>query len=156
METCKPCPMACCQSFLMLLGRLALAVIFLLAAIGKFSNPTATQAYMALKGMSFTPFFMYAAAIIELIGALSLIFGYKTRWGATLLWLFLIPTTLIFHNFWAMQDPEKELQMLFFLKNLAIMGGLLYVSACGAGKFALDHLCCKKHDDQSHNEKETI
>jgi len=145
-----------CQSVLMLLGRLALAAIFLLAGIGKFADPVATQAYMALKGINFTPFFMYAAAIIEILAALSLILGYKTRWSAFILFLFLIPTTIIFHNFWALQAPEKEIQMLFFLKNIAIMGGLLYVSACGAGKLALDHLCCKKHEDKNIDDKKIV
>lgn len=156
METCKPCPMASCQSFLMLIGRLALAVIFLMAAIGKFSNPAATQAYMATKGMSFAPFFMYAAAITELIGALSLILGFKTRWGAMLLWLFLIPATVIFHNFWALPAPEKQVQMLFFFKNIAIMGGLLYAAACGAGKISLDYLCCKKGEPKHTADKNTV
>lgn len=139
-----------CSSFLMLLGRLALATIFILAGVGKFMNTEATAAYMTSKGITMVPFFLYAAAVIEILGGLSLILGLKTRWGAIILLLFLIPTTLIFHNFWNVGPLAMEVEMINFLKNLAIFGGLLYVLANGPGAFSLDRLfccSCKGKDD---------
>lgn len=131
------------NSFLMLLGRFALAAIFLLSGINKFMDYDNVAAYMASKELQYVPFLLISAAILEILGALALIIGFKTRWAALLLFLFLIPTTLIFHNFWQLEGTEAFLQRLFFLKNIAIMGGLLFVVANGSGAFAADR-CCKE------------
>jgi len=58
----------------------------------------------------------------------ALLTGFQARWGALALAAFLIPITLIFHNFWAFQGQEQQMQMVHFLKNLAIMGGLFQVA----------------------------
>lgn len=126
------------RSFLMLAGRIAIGAIFVLAGVGKFMDPAHTSAYMASKGMSMIPFFLYAAATLELLGGLALFLGWKARWGAVILALFLIPTTLIFHNFWIAEPAEKILQQIMFLKNLAIFGGLLYIIATGPGRLSID------------------
>lgn len=126
-----------------LLGRLCLSAIFLMAGIGKIMHYDQTAKYMESKGMTMIPFFLVAALLIELIGALSLIIGFKTRWGAALLLLFLIPTTLIFHDFWNVDEASRQMQMINFLKNLGIFGGLLYVLSCGAGRFSVDSCCCR-------------
>jgi putative oxidoreductase len=129
-----------CCSFMMLLGRLCLCTIFILSGIGKFLQPDATSLYMAAKGMPLIPFFLYASAIIEVLGGVLLFFGLKTRWAAFILALYLIPVTAIFHSFWNTIPIESELQLIEFLKNLAIIGGLLYITATGAGKASLDYL----------------
>jgi putative oxidoreductase len=127
-------------SFGMLLGRLCLSAIFIFAAIHSLLNYDQTVQYMASKGMTTIPLLLIVGAIVELIGGLSLIFGYKIRVGAILLLIFLIPTTLIFHDFWNMEGAVKDLQIIMFLKNLAIFGGLLYVLCCGSGGCAFDAL----------------
>ncbi len=140
----------CCGSWgcsmLMLLGRICLSIIFILAGMGKISGPEETAAYMIAKGMSMTHFFLYAAAAVEIIGGLSLLLGFKTRWGSLLLLLFLIPTTFIFHNFWNVGPEASKIEMIGFLKNLAIFGGLLYTLSVGPGKISLDRFCrnCEK------------
>ncbi|MCS7271144.1 MAG: DoxX family protein, partial [Gemmataceae bacterium] len=58
-----------------------------------------------------------------------------------LLIVFLIPATVIFHNFWAFEGQEQQMQMIMFLKNLAILGGLLLVVGFGAGAYSLDNRC---------------
>ena len=93
---------------------------------------------MALRGLFAIPFLLYIAAFMELIGALSLILGYKTKWGAGLLIIFLIPVTLLMHNFWAAPEEAFKLEMIHFMSNLSILGGLLYVVAAGPGKLSLD------------------
>ncbi len=132
-----------CNSLLKLFGRITIAAIFLLAGISKFLNPEATSLYMAAKGMPIIPFFMYSAGIVEILGGLSLLIGFKTRWGALLLALFLIPATMLFHDFWNVGPAEEALQKILFLKNLAIFGGLLYVIAAGAGGLSIDRFCLK-------------
>ena len=127
----------------MLLGRLALAAIFLYGGITKFFTADTTASFMAAEGMTNTTFFLYAAAILEILGATLLIFGWKTRWAALALLLFLIPVTYMFHDFWKIEDPvDRYLQTVNFLKNLGIAGGLLYLLSVGAGKWSVDRCCC--------------
>jgi putative oxidoreductase len=78
------------------------------------------------------------AAATEIICGLAVLIGLKTRAAAWLLFLYLIPTTLIFHNFWASSGAEHQEQMLNFVKNVTIMGGLLILAANGAGGYSLD------------------
>jgi putative oxidoreductase len=135
------------RSFITLIARWGIAAIFILAAIGKLMNYDQTQAYMASKGFTAIPIFLFGAALLELIGGFSLILGYKARFGATLLFLFLIPTTIIFHDFWNLTGAEKDLMQIMFLKNIAIMGGLLYIICDGPGGIAFDAFSRKKHPE---------
>ncbi|RJP24972.1 MAG: DoxX family protein [Candidatus Abyssobacteria bacterium SURF_5] len=121
------------KKFVPLISRILLGHIFLIAGIEKVFNIDGTQAYMASKGMPFTLLFLLAAIAFEAGGGLSLILGYKARWGALALVLFLIPTTLIFHTNFA-----EPMQQAMFMKNLAIMGGLLMIASYGPGKLSLD------------------
>jgi putative oxidoreductase len=126
------------QRFLPLAGRFFLSLIFLLSGLGKIADWQGTAGYMASKGMPLVPFFLLGAIVLEVAGGLSLLLGYKARWGALLLLIFLIPATLIFHNFWALEGQERQLQMIMFLKNLAILGGILLVASWGSGPYSLD------------------
>ena len=80
----------------------------------------------------FTPTLLFAATLMELSGALLLLLGVKEKMGAALLLLVLIPTTILFHQFWFVEPSQKELQQVMFLKNLAIIGGLILVLLQGA------------------------
>jgi putative oxidoreductase len=121
------------MKYLPLFGRLLLATIFLMSGMNKIMDPQGTQQYMAAMGMFWTGFFLIGAIAVEIAGGLSLLLGYWARAGAAALFLFMIPTTLIFHTNFADQN-----QMIHFLKNLGMMGGLLYVVAYGAGALSLD------------------
>jgi putative oxidoreductase len=123
---------------LALAGRVLLSAIFLMAGAAKLANYTGTAEMMTKHGMPAVPFFLVAAALVELVGGLAVLVGYKARFGALALALFLIPTTLIFHNFWGVSGKEAEEQMQHFMKNVAIMGGLLMVAAQGPGEWSLD------------------
>lgn len=124
-----------------LVGRVCLSAIFLLSGINKIGNWDQTAGYMASKGMPLVPLFLAGAIVFEVAGGLSVLLGYKARVGAALLIVFLIPATLIFHNFWALEGQEQQLQMIMFLKNVAILGGLLLVVGFGAGPMSLDSRC---------------
>jgi putative oxidoreductase len=112
-----------------LLGRVLLAAVFLFSAVGKILDPSGTRAMMESFGMPAAGPLLVAAIFVEVAGAILLLTGRAARWGALLLALFLIPTTLIFHTaFW------DRSQLAHFLKNLAIIGGLLQVIAFGGGR----------------------
>jgi putative oxidoreductase len=121
-----------------LVGRILLSVLFLLSGFGKITGWGTTAGYMASKGMPLVPFFLAMAILFELGGGLSVLFGFWARLGALALFVYLIPTTLIFHNFWAYTGMERQMNQINFLKNLAIMGGLLMVVAFGPGPLSVD------------------
>jgi putative oxidoreductase len=124
----------------MLLARVLLALIFLWAGYGKIGNFEGSQALMASRGMFATTPLLLATIVVEIGGGLSLLLGYKARLGALLLFLFLIPATLIFHTALGGSFPPEQvrLQQVMTLKNLAIMGGLLAIAVQAPDGFNLD------------------
>jgi putative oxidoreductase len=129
------------RSRLALAGRIFLAAIFLLSGINKLLDPQGTQQYMAAMGIvSATPLFYAGAVGLEIGGALSLLLGGWTRVWAGALVLFLIPTTMMFHHtsMSFVIDATVHDQQFHLMKNLAILGGLLYICAYGAGRVSLD------------------
>lgn len=120
-----------------LVARVLLAAIFIYGGFGKIGGFEGTVGYIASKGMPFPPLMAVGAIVVELGGGLLLLFGYRARWAALAIFLFLIPTTLIFHGFWAVPAEQMANERNAFLKNAAIMGGMLMVWAFGPGRFAL-------------------
>ncbi|HEY5949875.1 MAG TPA: DoxX family protein [Kofleriaceae bacterium] len=122
-----------------LVGRILIAAIFIVSGIAKLTDPAGASGYMTHVGIGNAGTLVYVAGIAELAGGLSLLFGFLTRIGAMGLILLLAIITLYFHNFWALPEPESKTQMVQFMKNLAIMGGLFMVVAMGPGRFSLDY-----------------
>jgi putative oxidoreductase len=91
--------------------------------------------YVASKGLPVPSVALGVAAAAEILGALTILVGFKARIRVVALFLPLIPTLLLFHNSWALQGMEKMNNQAHLFKNLAIMGGLLIVAANGAGGF---------------------
>ena len=114
-----------------LTGRVFIATIFLASAFGKITNFQTTTEYMAAHGLPVVELLCAVAVVVEVLGGLSLVLGYYARGGAVALLVFMVPATLIFHA-----SPDQRIQ---FLKNLAIMGGLLQVAAFGPGEISLDY-----------------
>ena len=127
------------NTLLPLAARILLALPFLPSGAGKIFGFAGTQQMMAAEGMPLTAFFLAGAIAFELIGGLSLLLGFKARWGAILLIIFLIPATLIFHDFWTFTGAQQMEQMTHFLKNLGLIGGLCAIAAFGAGRLSLDN-----------------
>ena len=123
---------------LALVGRILLAAIFIISGFGKITGWDGTAAYMASKGLPMVPALLALTIAIELGGGILLAIGYKARWAALAIFLFTIPVTLVFHNFWAADAAQVQMQQINFLKNLAIMGGMLMVVAFGAGTYSVD------------------
>jgi putative oxidoreductase len=126
------------QGFVALLARVLLSAIFVLSGVNKIMDWSGTEGYMESKEMPLVPLLHVGAIVFELGGGLLVLSGFKARWGAVALILFIIPATLIFHNFWAVPETQRQEQMINFLKNVAILGGLLMVVAFGPGGFSLD------------------
>ena len=121
-----------------LVGRILIALIFIFAGFGKITGFEGTVGYIASKGMPLPQLAAIGAIIIELGGGIMLLLGWKTRLAAMALFLFTGLAALIFHNFWAAAPDQAQNQMIHFMKNLAIMGGMIFVMVHGAGALSLD------------------
>lgn len=121
------------EKYIPLVARVFLSAIFIQSGMGKITGFSGTLQFMRDNGIPLTEIFLIGAIAFELLGALSVLLGYQTRIGALLLIIFLIPTTLIFHTNFA-----ESMQVTQFLKNLAILGGLLMVFAYGPGAGSFD------------------
>ena len=114
------------------LGRLLLSALFLIEGFGKISMQEDVIIYMenyGVPGILFMP-----ATTLEILFPLFLILGYKTKWAATVMALFTFAVAIIFHT-----DFSESMQMMLFLKDLAIAGGFMIIIAYGPGKISLDH-----------------
>lgn len=119
--------------FVPLVGRILLAVIFLLSGVNKVFAPGPTQAYIAAAGLPVPLLAYIVALVVEIGGGVLLVIGWQTRWAALALAAFTLVAAFGFHSNFAEQN-----QMIHFLKNVAIVGGLLQVFAFGPGAFSID------------------
>ena len=122
-----------------LVGRILLAVMFVISGFGKITGFSGTEAYMASKGLPMAGILLPLVILIELGGGLALIAGFKARWVALALAGFTLLAGIIFHNFWAVTDAAQHMnQQIHFMKNLSITGGMLMVFAFGPGRYSVD------------------
>jgi putative oxidoreductase len=121
-----------------LVGRLMIAAIFVVSGFGKITGFDGTVGYIASKGLPLPQLAAIAAIIVELGGGILLILGWKTRWAAAAMCIFTVVAALIFHNFWAVPAEQAQNQMIHFMKNICMAGGLLYVVVFGSGPLAVD------------------
>lgn len=122
-----------------LLGRVFIAVIFLMSAVGnKIPQFSSVVGYMESKGVPLPNLMLVGAIAFLIAGSLSVIAGYKTRVGATLLLVFLILATYFFHNFWALEGDAKQAEMIQFMKNLSMSGAMLFLIGNGGGAWSMD------------------
>jgi len=112
----------------LLLGRVLLSAIFILSGIGKIPHFNDVAGMMAQKGIPLATVALAITLLIEIGGGLMVLTGFKARYAALVIALWLIPVTLVFHHFWGIPEAAKQEQMVNFLKNVAIMGGLLVLS----------------------------
>lgn len=123
---------------LSLLGRILIAMIFLVSGFGKIGGFQGLISQIASKGFPVPEVFAVTVIVVELAGGLMLVLGWKARWAALALAAFTAVVTVFFHNFWAMPEAQKMMQQTHFMKNAAIIGGLLFVVAFGPGRFGVD------------------
>lgn len=119
------------------LGRLLFVLIFLTAGLNHFAGQTI--AYAASQGVPFAKVLVPLSGIIALVGSLSILLGYRAKLGAWLIVLFLIGVTPL-HKFWGIADPMmQQMQMVMFMKNVAMTGGALMMTQFGSGPWSLDN-----------------
>jgi putative oxidoreductase len=122
------------------IGRFLIALIFVLAGIGKLGTIDATAAQMAGRGIPYSNILVWGAVALELGGGLMLMSGLLTRWVALALCFYTLALALIFHAYWAVPAAEVRTQHGAFFEHIAMMGGMLYVAAFGGGPYSLDAL----------------
>ncbi len=122
------------QNLLSLIARIMIATIFLLSGVGnKIPNFTGVAAYMASEGVPLPQLMLVGAIAFLILGSLSVITGYQIRIGASLLLIFLILATYFFHDFWNFEGDARQQQMIQFMKNVSMMGTMLFLIANGPG-----------------------
>jgi len=120
-----------------LFGRAFLALIFLMSGPNHFTSQTIE--YAAAQGVPFASVAVPLSGIIAIAGGLSILLGYHARLGGWLLVLFLVPVTFMMHAFWQITDPGMaQIQMIMFLKNIAMLGAALLITQFGAGPLSID------------------
>mgnify|MGYP003573265543 FL=1 len=118
-------------------GRTLLVLILLISGFNKIGGFEGTAGWMASKGIPLASVALVITIIIEIAGAAMIIVGYKARLAATVILLWLIPVTFIFHAFWAVPQEQMQTQFIMFFKNIAMMGGMLLIMGMGSGPKSL-------------------
>ena len=126
------------QAIPVVIARILLALMFVLAGFGKLTGLEGTAGYIASRGLPAPMLLAVAAGVVELVAGVLIIIGWQARWAALALAAFTLVATFIFHNFWAVPEAQQMTQQLMFMKNISVVGGLLFVFAFGAGALSLD------------------
>jgi len=135
-------PMEKVCSYLPPLGRLLLSSIFIWAGYAKLMNPGQTAQYFASDGVPAPGLMVWVAIVVELVGGLAILVGFKTRWAAGILAIWCLITGFAVHLATGMHSADAVVatdNMIHFYKNLVMAGGLLYVVAFGAGALSVDN-----------------
>lgn len=123
---------------LVIVGRVLLALMFIVAGFGKLTNLEGTAGYIASGGLPMASVLAVVVGLLELLGGLAIAVGFQARWAALALGLFTLAASLLFHKFWAVPADQAFVQQLMFMKNLSVAGGLFIVAALGAGPVSVD------------------
>lgn len=124
-----------------LLGRICLSFIFFYEAYDSIKFGKETKALMTEYGLTWRQdLLLYGAIICLILGGTLILTGYRAKFGVFLLLAYLVPVTFIVHDFWNFSEPEQRIEGIQFMKNIAIMGGLLMVFANGVGAFSVKRL----------------
>ena len=121
-----------------LIGRIGLAALFLWSGYGKQVHMDGNVGYMKAFGLPAAELLIWPAMLVELVAGAMLLLGWKARWAAVALVVFTLPATFIFHAYWSVPADQALNAQIHFMKNLAIIGGLLGIFAHGSGPLALD------------------
>jgi putative oxidoreductase len=130
--------------FLPPLGRIFLALIFVLSGLRKLGSVGTTAEQMANHGIPYSSLLVWGAVALELGGGLMLMSGLVARWVALALCLYTLALAVLFHAYWALPPAEARSQFNVFFEHVAMMGGMLYVVAFGAGAYSLDNLMSRR------------
>ncbi|MES2484505.1 MAG: DoxX family protein [Bacteroidota bacterium] len=126
------------MKYALLLGRILFSLIFLMSSFGHFGAESI--GYAAAKGVPAANILVPITGLMELFGAITIIAGYKAKWGAWTLVAFLLPVTFIMHNFWTIEDAmAKQMDMIACMKNISMTGGALIIAYFGTGPLSVEN-----------------
>ncbi|MDH3514061.1 MAG: DoxX family protein [Gammaproteobacteria bacterium] len=129
-----------------LIGRLLLSNLFIVSGFHKIGGFAGTMGYMAAKMPSLDPnvikLMLVLTIAIELGGGILILVGWQARWAATLIFLWMIPVTYLFHAYWGLPPDQMQMEFIQFQKNMAVMGALLLIVAQGPGPLSLGKDSC--------------
>ncbi len=121
-----------------LVGRVMISMIFLMSGMGKVFQFDGQVGYAASQGIPMASAAIAVSAIIEIAAVIMIVVGYKARLGAAALFLWMIPVSFMMHAFWTITDPmAMQINMIMFMKNIAMMGGMMLIMAYGSGPKSL-------------------
>ncbi|WP_332814019.1 DoxX family protein [Ramlibacter sp.] len=126
------------QDAAMLIGRVLLAWLFIPAGWAKIAGFSGVVGYISSKGVPLPELCAAIAIALEIGAGLLLLVGWKARWAALALAIFVAVITPIFHNYWAMAEAQQAMNRQAFWKNIAVIGGMLFVWAFGPGGWSVD------------------
>ena len=126
------------ENVLNLLGRIAIAALFLPAGINKLIGMEGATGYFASLGLPAVAFLIWVVIAIEVLGGIALILGYHTRFVAIGLAIFTVLASIAGHAFWAAPVDAAFITQLLFFKNIAVTGGLLVLASSGSGSISID------------------
>ncbi len=125
------------MKYIVLLGRILYSAIFITAGPGHFT--AGTIGYAAAKGVPLASIVVPISGAMAILGGLSILLGFKAKYGAWLIVVFLVPITLMIHNFWTVADPmARQIQYLNFIKNVSMLGAALMITHFGSGPLSVD------------------
>ncbi len=125
------------MKYIVLLGRILYSSIFIMSGPTHFM--ASSIGYAANKGVPLASIVVPLSGIIAFVGGLSILLGYKAKYGAWLIVVFLLPVTFMIHNFWAYSDAMmRQMQMANFMKNISMLGAALLIAHFGSGPLSVD------------------
>ena len=116
-----------------IVGRVLLALMFILSGFDKLIHIEGNTAYMASGGLPAVSAITVAVGLVELFGGLAVATGFQARWAALALALFTLVASFIYHRYWSLPADQQMIQQLLFMKNMAVAGGMFLVAALGPG-----------------------
>jgi putative oxidoreductase len=121
-----------------LIGRILLALMFIMSGFGKLADIQGAAGYVASGGLPFPVVLAVLVGLLELVGGIALVIGFKARIAGFLLGAFTLVASVLFHAYWSVPAEQQFITQLLFMKNLSVAGGLFLLSALGAGPLSLD------------------
>lgn len=130
--------MAAGRDWVALAGRALLSAIFIMSGFEKIGGFAGSVAYAQNAGLPMPQIAVAVALVIELVGGLLVLFGFKARLGALAIAVFSLVAAFAFHRYWALPSGKQMVDFLFFWKDLAMAGGMLMIAALGPGRLSFD------------------
>ena len=133
------------QAISTLIGRALIGIIYIASGVSKIPAYAATGQYMASEHMPMVPVLLPAAIIVEIVGGLGIVIGFKARISALILAAYSITATVIFNHFWTMPPGDmQQTVMHLFMSTIVMFGACLFIAGMGPGAFALDNAASRR------------